>query len=76
MDMQSKSNLAKVEKLNSQSQNQLVQRFSNEGVRLHSLSDISKKDPSLLNSVTESKLYVFCYCFLLSILVKSQHMRS
>ncbi|CAJ1955562.1 unnamed protein product [Sphenostylis stenocarpa] len=57
-DLQSKSNLAKVEKLNSQSQNQLVQGFPIEGDRLHSLSD--KKDASLLNGVTgtetESKL--------------------
>ncbi|XP_020223321.1 protein EFR3 homolog A isoform X1 [Cajanus cajan] len=57
LDIQSKSNLAKVEKLNSQSQNQLAQGFPIEGDRLHSLS---KKDPSLLNNVTrtetESKL--------------------
>ncbi|TKY48337.1 EFR3-like B [Spatholobus suberectus] len=60
MDLQSKSNLAKVEKLNSQSQNQLIQGFPNEGDCVHSLPDITKKDPSLLNAVTgtetESKL--------------------
>ncbi|RDX99298.1 Protein EFR3-like protein, partial [Mucuna pruriens] len=60
MDLQSKSNLAKVEKLNSQSQNQLVQGFPEEGNGLHSLPDITKKDPSLFNLVTgtetESKL--------------------
>ncbi|KAL2332211.1 hypothetical protein Fmac_019792 [Flemingia macrophylla] len=57
MDIQSESNLAKIEKLNSQSQNQLVQGFPKEGDQLHSLS---KKDPSLLNALTgtetESKL--------------------
>lgn len=71
MDLQSKSNLAKVEKLNSQSQNQLVQGFSKEEDRLHSLPDITRKDPSLLNVVTgsemESKLYVFSYCSTLSL---------
>ncbi|WVY99285.1 hypothetical protein V8G54_025355 [Vigna mungo] len=50
-DLQSKSNLAKVEKLNSQSQSQLVQQFP-KGGDLHSLSDISKKNASLLNGVT------------------------
>ncbi|KAJ1424451.1 Armadillo-type fold [Sesbania bispinosa] len=60
MDVQSKYNLAKVEKLNSQSQNQLVQGSPKEEDRLHSLPDITKKDPSMLNVVagieTESKL--------------------
>ncbi|XP_019436549.1 PREDICTED: uncharacterized protein LOC109342934 isoform X1 [Lupinus angustifolius] len=52
MDSQSKSNSAKVEKLNSQSQKQLVQGFSKEEDHVHSLSDITQKNPSLLNVVT------------------------
>lgn len=66
MDLQTKSDLAKVEKLNSQSQNQLVQGFPKQEDRLHSLPDITKKDPSMLNAMTgtetQSKLYVFSYC--------------
>lgn len=50
-DPQSKSNLAEVEKLNSQSQSHLVQQFP-KGGDLRSLSAISKKDASLLNGVT------------------------
>ncbi|KAK7402232.1 hypothetical protein VNO78_14329 [Psophocarpus tetragonolobus] len=51
-DLQSKSNLAKVEKLNSQSQNQLVQGFPKEGA----LSDNTKKDPPAVTGIEiESK---------------------
>ena len=63
MDLQSKSDLGQVEKLNSQSQNQLVQGFPKEEDHLHSLPDVTKKDISMLNVVTgtgtESKWYVF-----------------
>lgn len=66
MDLQSISNLSKVEKLNSQSQNRLVQEFPKEEDRLHSLPDITKKDLSMVNVATgngtQSKLYVFSYC--------------
>ncbi|XP_027344187.1 uncharacterized protein LOC113856537 isoform X2 [Abrus precatorius] len=55
MDRQSKFDHPKVEELNSQPQNQLVQGFSEEQVHLHSLPDITKKDPSLLNVVTGSE---------------------
>ncbi|KAK7325073.1 hypothetical protein VNO77_29132 [Canavalia gladiata] len=60
VDLQSKSDGAKAEKLNSQSQNRLVQGFPKEEDHLHSLPDITKKDPSLLKDLTgtetESKL--------------------
>ncbi|XP_061367293.1 protein SEMI-ROLLED LEAF 2-like isoform X3 [Gastrolobium bilobum] len=52
MYLQSKSDLAKVEKLNSLSRNQLVQGFPKEEDRIHSVPEITKKEPSLLNIVT------------------------
>ncbi|KAK7261608.1 hypothetical protein RIF29_27923 [Crotalaria pallida] len=56
MDLQSASNLAMVEKLNSQSPNQLVQGFSEEENRLHSLPDTTNKNPSSLNVVTGTEM--------------------
>ncbi|ESW22420.1 hypothetical protein PHAVU_005G152600 [Phaseolus vulgaris] len=53
-DLQSKSNLAKLEKLNSQSQSQLVQGYS-KGGDLHSLSEIKEKN-GVTGTETESKL--------------------
>lgn len=72
MDLQSKSDLGQVEKLNSQSQNQLVQGFPKEEDHLHYLPDVTKKDPSMLHVVAgtekESKLYVFLVFSPLSLL--------
>ena len=68
MDLQSKSNITKGEKLNLQSQNQLVQGFPKEEGGGHSLPDATTKDPSLLiGAEMESKLYVFSYCSFLSL---------
>jgi protein EFR3 len=55
VDLQSKSNLAKVEKLNSQSQNQLVQEFPKEEAHVSSMLNVAT------GFEIESKLYVFSY---------------
>ncbi|KAK7272014.1 hypothetical protein RJT34_28344 [Clitoria ternatea] len=60
MDLQSKSDLAKVEKLNSQSQNQLGQGFTKEN--LHSLPDITKKDSSLDTAKDPAYWSKVCLC--------------
>ncbi|GAU21933.1 hypothetical protein TSUD_110730, partial [Trifolium subterraneum] len=55
MDLQSKSNLANIGKLNSQSQNQLVQGFPKEEDHISSALTVAT------GFDTESKLYVFSY---------------
>ena len=65
MNLQSNSNPAKEDKLNSESLDPLVQGFPKEEGHLCTLPDITKKDPLLRKVVTgtqmDSMLYVFSY---------------
>lgn len=61
MDLQSKFNLARVEKLNSQSQNQMVQGSLKEEDCISSMLNVTT------GFETESKLYVFSYSSLHSL---------